>query len=163
MAVATPMHMIAPISEGTLNVVWVANSIQRMPRKRARQRHDDDKRIDPRLEVDHHQQVDQQDREHDSGAQPDERSVHALHLSAHDQRACRAADAVEFVQDRIHIARNAAQVTSLHVRVDIEDRLDVVVVDDLRRFVARNRRHIAQQLACTGVATEDGRALKRIH
>ena len=30
-AVATPMHMIAPISEGTLKVVWVTNSIQRMP------------------------------------------------------------------------------------------------------------------------------------
>ena len=30
-AVATPMHMIAPISAGTLNVVCVRNSIQRMP------------------------------------------------------------------------------------------------------------------------------------
>ena len=30
-AVATPMHMMAPISDGTLNVVWVTNSIQTMP------------------------------------------------------------------------------------------------------------------------------------
>ena len=30
-AVATPMLMIAPISEGTLMVVWVTNSISRMP------------------------------------------------------------------------------------------------------------------------------------
>ena len=30
-AVATPMHMIAPIIEGTLNVVCVRNSIQQMP------------------------------------------------------------------------------------------------------------------------------------
>ena len=29
--VATPMHMIAPIRAGTLIVVWVTNSIQRMP------------------------------------------------------------------------------------------------------------------------------------
>ena len=31
LAVATPMHMIAPISEGTLSVVPVTNSIHRMP------------------------------------------------------------------------------------------------------------------------------------
>ena len=31
LAVATPMHMIAPISEGTFKVVCVMNSIQRMP------------------------------------------------------------------------------------------------------------------------------------
>ena len=30
-AVATPMAMIAPISEGTLSVVCVANNIQTMP------------------------------------------------------------------------------------------------------------------------------------
>ena len=31
LAVATPMHMIAPISDGTLSVVPVRNSIHRMP------------------------------------------------------------------------------------------------------------------------------------
>ena len=31
LAVATPMHMIAPVSAGTERVVWVANSIQTMP------------------------------------------------------------------------------------------------------------------------------------
>ena len=31
LAVATPRHMIAPISAGTLMVVWVMNSIQTMP------------------------------------------------------------------------------------------------------------------------------------
>ncbi len=30
-AVATPMHMIAPIRAGTLSVVWVRKRIQRMP------------------------------------------------------------------------------------------------------------------------------------
>ena len=30
-AVATPMHMIAPVSAGTLSVVCVTNSIQTMP------------------------------------------------------------------------------------------------------------------------------------
>ena len=31
LAVATPMHMIAPVSAGTLTVVCVRNSIQTMP------------------------------------------------------------------------------------------------------------------------------------
>jgi len=31
LAVATPMHMMAPVSAGTERVVWVANSIQTMP------------------------------------------------------------------------------------------------------------------------------------
>ncbi len=35
LAVATPMHMIAPVSAGTESVVWVANSIQTMPAKAA--------------------------------------------------------------------------------------------------------------------------------
>ena len=31
LAVATPMHMIAPVKAGTESVVWVMNSIQTMP------------------------------------------------------------------------------------------------------------------------------------
>jgi len=31
LAVATPMHMIAPVSAGTDSVVWVVNSIQTIP------------------------------------------------------------------------------------------------------------------------------------
>src|SRR5580704_5607454 len=34
-AVATPIHMIAPVSAGTLNVVPVMNSIQAMPARAA--------------------------------------------------------------------------------------------------------------------------------
>ena len=34
-AVATPMHMMAPVRAGTLTVVWVKNSIHTMPAKAA--------------------------------------------------------------------------------------------------------------------------------
>ena len=83
LAVATPMLMIAPISDGTLMVVPVTNSIQTMPASAPGQRHQDDERIEPRLEVHHHQQVDQHDREDEPGGEADERAVHALHLAAH--------------------------------------------------------------------------------
>ena len=63
-AVATPMHMMAPVSAGTLSVVCVRNSIQHDAGQRRRQRRDDDERIEPRLEVHDDQQVDQHDGEH---------------------------------------------------------------------------------------------------
>ncbi len=31
LAVAIPIHIMAPMSEGTLNVVWVTNSIHSIP------------------------------------------------------------------------------------------------------------------------------------
>ena len=34
-AVATPMHMIVPVSDGTLRVVWVRKRIQRIPARAA--------------------------------------------------------------------------------------------------------------------------------
>ena len=52
--------------------------------QRPGQGREDDERVEPALEVDHHQEVDQQHREHQAGRQPGERAVHALHLAAHD-------------------------------------------------------------------------------
>ncbi len=62
-AVATPMHMIAPMSAGTLIVVWVKQQREDDAGQRRGQRGDDDERIEPRLEIDHDQQVKQQDGE----------------------------------------------------------------------------------------------------
>ena len=45
--VATPMHMIAPISAGTEMFVCVSHSIHSDAGDRARQRHQDDQRIEP--------------------------------------------------------------------------------------------------------------------
>ena len=67
-AVATPMHMMAPISAGTLSVVWVRKRNSTMPAKRRRQRGDDDEGIQPALEVDHNEQINQHDGE-DQAAQ----------------------------------------------------------------------------------------------
>ena len=76
LAVATPMHMIAPVSAGTDSVVPVMNSIQTMPASAAGQRGDDDERIEPGLEIDHDQQIDQ----HDRAGEPDiELAIGARH------------------------------------------------------------------------------------
>ena len=62
LAVATPMHMMAPVNAGTLKVVPVTNSIQTMPARAAGKRGDDDEGVEPGLEIDHDQQIHQQDR-----------------------------------------------------------------------------------------------------
>ena len=115
-AVATPMHMIAPVSAGTESVVPVANSIQTMPASARRQRHDDDERIEPRLEVDDDQQVDQ----HDGEGETDEELLigarHRRHLAAqHDAGAVR-----HVVRGRLHrladVGGDAAEIASLRRR-----------------------------------------------
>jgi len=51
-AVATPMHMIAPVSDGTLSVVRVSSSVQQMPASRAGQGGNNNEGIEPRLKID---------------------------------------------------------------------------------------------------------------
>ena len=62
-AVATPMHMIEPISEGTLKVVWVTNSIHTIPANAPGSAIRMMNGIQPRLEIDRHDQVYQHDGE----------------------------------------------------------------------------------------------------
>ena len=80
-AVATPMHMMAPVRAGTLTVVWVRNSIQTMPAKRGGQRGDDDQRIEQRLEIHDDEHVDQNDGADQPEQQTAERLLHGLDLA----------------------------------------------------------------------------------
>ena len=57
LAVATPIDMIAPISDGTLNVVCVAEQHPDDADERPGQGRDDDERVEPALEIHDHQQV----------------------------------------------------------------------------------------------------------
>ncbi len=56
-------------------------------RQRARQSGDDDEGIDPGLEIDHQQQVDQHDAQRPARGQPDEGGMHCLRLAAQDDPA----------------------------------------------------------------------------
>ena len=84
------MHMIAPVSEGTLSVVWVISSIQQIPAKRARQRGDDDEGIEPGLKVHHDQQIASTIAPSKPKPRPVNERLHGLHLAAHvDVRTAR--------------------------------------------------------------------------
>ena len=89
-AVATPMHMIAPVSAGTDSVVCGGEQHPDDAGQRRRQRRDDDERIDPGLEVHDDQQIDQHDRAEQAEQQAREGAVHGAHLAAQrDRRALR--------------------------------------------------------------------------
>ena len=108
-AVATPTAMMAPISEGTLSVVCVSEQHPQNARERARQRRQNDKRIQPGLEVDHHQQIDQQDREHHAEAETAERGSWFPPARARDDGGPRQMS-LRFVQNLLDVAGDSAQI-----------------------------------------------------
>ena len=92
----TPMHMIAPISAGTLSVVPVRKRNTMMPGEGGGQRRDDDERIEPGLEVHDDQQVDEHDREGEAAEEPEVGGPHGLDLAAQGDEAARAAGAADW-------------------------------------------------------------------
>ena len=125
--VATPIDMMHPISAGTLIVVSRDEQRPQDSRQCAGQGHQDDQRVGPGLEIHHHQEIDQQDREADSQSHLEERLVHALHLPADDNRAGFGNLPVVLGDDLVHLIGNRAEVRVLDVGGHVEDRLDVVV------------------------------------
>ncbi len=74
---------------GTESVVRVRNRKSTMPADGRGKRRDDDEGIEPGLEVDDDQQVDEQDGEREAEEQADVGAVHRLDLAAHvDEVAC---------------------------------------------------------------------------
>ncbi len=67
LAVATPTHISAPMSAGTLSVVCVKKSMRTMPAMAAGKSGDDDEGIQPGLKVHDDQQVHQHNGESEPG------------------------------------------------------------------------------------------------
>jgi hypothetical protein len=76
------MHMMVPVRAGTLRLVLVRKRNQTMPVMAAGKRGDDEERIEPGLEVDDDEEVDQQDGESQAGEQALVRFVHRFALPA---------------------------------------------------------------------------------
>ena len=71
-AVATPMHMMAPISAGTLSARVGEEQEEHNARQRSGQSRNDDERIDPALKINDDQQVDQHDGKDEPAQQTDD-------------------------------------------------------------------------------------------
>src|SRR2546428_13864018 len=112
LAVATPTLMMAPMRAGTLNVVWVTEHPHDAGEPRG-EGGDDNKWIEPRLKVHDHQEIDERDREDQPEAEPDERGVHALHLTPHRDRMAGRQLAPVLGHDLLHGGGHATEVTAL--------------------------------------------------
>ncbi len=107
--VATPMHMIAPIRAGTLTVVPRGVQHPEDAGHRPGQGRQDDERVEPRLEVHHHQEVDQQHGEHQPGRQP---GNELFMLSTWPRITIvlpRGSSGLGRVDDLLHVGRDAAR------------------------------------------------------
>src|SRR5260370_41981929 len=82
--------------------------------ERAGQRHDDDERISPGLEIDDHQEVDERSREDEAEAELAERGVHAFNLAAHVDGTAGWKFWANLVYDFAHLVGDAAEVSGLN-------------------------------------------------
>ena len=146
LAVATPMHMMDPISAGTLSVVRVRNRNTHDSGQRGGKRRDDDERVQPGLKIHHDQQVHQHNRETQAGQQADIRRAHGVELPAHGDEAAARKRAPVRVDDSRDVAARAAQIAILHRSVNIHHAADVVVIQHRHFIRAGDGRNVRQDL-----------------
>src|SRR5882672_6611832 len=116
----------------------------------AGQGRDDDEGIQPRLEIDHDEEVHEKDRAREPDQESRVRRRHRLHLAARDDvRALR-----EFTglarENAIDVLRDGAEVAALYRAKDVDDGLGVVVRNDGRAEAARDGRESAENLGLAG-------------
>ena len=142
---ATPTAMIAPISDGTLSVVPVMNSIVRMPHNVAGSARMTTNGIAEILVVHDHQQIDEHRGEQQADAEIDERAVHALDLADHLDGVAGLELLLQIVDDLADLAGDAAEIAVLDARIDFIDRLNIGLVGVGRHAAALERRDVAEQ------------------
>ncbi len=137
------------MSAGTLMGVRVTYSIHRMPVDGAWKGGEDDERVQPALEVDHHQQIDEQHGKAEACHKAGERAVHRLGLAAEDDAAAAGQFGLDRIDDVAHIGCDRREVAAEDVGVHVEDGLDVVVTDVGSGEPATEFGEIAEQLRLT--------------
>ncbi len=118
---------MAPVSAGTRKRGARGEQHPDDARDRGRQRRHDDERIGPRLEIHDDQQVDEHDRAEQSEQQSGEGAVHRLHQAEEGDAAAFRNVLGRVLQDFLNVARDRAEIATLCRRVDLHDRLDVVL------------------------------------
>src|SRR2546426_662769 len=114
LAVATPMHMIAPGKEGPFNGGGGSSSGQAKPRKGAGQCRNNDEGIKPRLEVHDNQQVCEHDGPKQSNGETCEGTLHGLDLTASDDVAAFWQILFNGLHTLFHFVSDAAEVAAFH-------------------------------------------------
>ena len=115
--------------------------------ERAGQRGDDDEGIEPRLEVDDDQKIDEHDRADEADGQPCEGGLHRLHLAADHDVAAPGKLWFDVLHDLLgDFVGDAAEVAAVDRGVDVDHALHVVVIDDGGARRGRGGRQVAEDL-----------------
>ena len=134
--------------------------------QRGGQRGNDQKRIEPGLEVDDDEQVDKQDGEDQSNQQSRIRLLHGVALSAQNEFRAARQFALVASHDLLHLSGDSAQVGSLDVGEDIDYRHSVVMGHGALFGAGHDTGEIAQNLlgteGCAG-SSRGGRSAGRRH
>ena len=115
--------------------------------KRTGERGDDDEWISPGLEIDHHQEIDEERGKDEAESEFVERGVHAFHLTAHSNSAAGCEFWTDLVHNLCDLIRDAAKIRALHIGINIEDRLDIGVIHHRRCLAPTKRDDVARAVA----------------
>ena len=96
--------------------------------ERTRESGENNERIEPGLEIHDHQQIDQQNGEDETKAETPERRNHGLHLPPEGHRQPLRNVLPRGIQDFLDIGGNAPQIAPVRIGINVEHRLNVVVV-----------------------------------
>src|SRR5215472_13897341 len=106
-----------------------------------RQSGNNNERIEPRLKIDHNQEISKNDRAKQTIAQSDERAFHRLDLAANDDVASSwQTFCFDCLDALLHLISDAAEIAPIDGRIYIDHRL-AAVVRDLRGARGRARLH----------------------
>src|SRR5260370_6774948 len=114
--------------------------------ERGRKRGDDDEGIEPRLKVDHNQEIDENDGEDESTQQTEVRGAHGLQLTLNGNEAAARQGLSVGIYNARDLAAHGSQVAALDIGVDIDDAPDVVMIDDLHLVRTCNGSDIRENL-----------------
>ena len=134
--------------------------------QRAGQRHDDDERVGPRLEIHDHQEVNEDDGKDETAAETCERAIHALDLPTNTRERAARQFRFETVYHFVDFIGHAAEIARLHVGKHVKNRLHIVMVHDDRRFAPLDRREISEKLGAGQIRSHDRcilQVLQRVH
>src|SRR6202021_1197906 len=111
-------------------------------RKRRRQRHHDDEWIQPGLEVDDDQHIDQQNRENEAANETHVSALHGPKLAPQRDKASSRQLFLMYIDNSVGFAPYSAEVSALDRGVDVDNPSNVVVVDGYRLHRPVNRSNI---------------------
>ena len=129
----------------------------------AGQRHQNDERVRPALEIHDQKEVNQQRADDQSESHAGERRIHAVHLAAHEDVVAGSEFLLCVRHDLVHFAGHRAEIAARHIREDVKHGLDVVMIHHAGGIAAREAGEIGQQLAFARVRARHPRRDRHVH